>query len=114
MNQVMTVDLEEGLPSVAEAMEHLKWSVSTRKKDGRAICLFIIHGYGKHGKAYGAIIQAARKWLSAQLQKQTIKSVIFGENFNPCNSELTYLTDKYRELKPLTRNTNPGVTVVSF
>lgn len=114
MNQVMTVDLEEGLPSVAEAMEHLKWSVSTRRRDGRAKCLYIIHGYGKHGKAYGAIIQATRSWLSAQLHKHTIKNVIFGENFNPCNSELTQLTDKYRELKPLTRNINPGVTVVSL
>ena len=114
MNQVMTVDLEEGLPSVAEAMEHLKWIVSARKQDRCAKCLFIIHGYGKHGKAYGAIIQATRNWLSAQLRKQAIKTVIFGENFQPCNSELTKLTDKYRELKPLTRKINPGVTVVSL
>ena len=114
MKQVMTVDLEEGLPSVAEAMEHLKWIVFARKQDKHAKCLFIIHGYGKHGKEYGAIIQAARKWLGAQLRAQKISDVIFGETFDPCNSKLTALTDKFCELKPMTSKTNPGVTVVSL
>lgn len=109
--RVQVVDLEDGMPFVAEAMERLNWIISTRKKDHATQCLLIIHGYGSHGVG-GAIRAQARKRLDAQYKRRELKLVVYGENFNPCDKDSQVLLDKFPELKKMTDYFNHGVTIV--
>ncbi|MCD7724248.1 MAG: hypothetical protein LUI12_01625, partial [Clostridiales bacterium] len=62
----------------------------------------------------GAICKNARQWLKAQERNGKVKTVIFGEDFSIFNFKALELKNKYRELEPLTRVYNQGVTVVEL
>ena len=109
--RVQVVNLEEGMPPVADAIEQLNWTISTRKRDKQAKCLLIIHGYGSHGVG-GAIREQASKRLEAKCKRGELKLVVYGENFNPCDSDSQLLLNQFPELKSLTDYFNHGVTIV--
>lgn len=90
------INLEEGMPTVDEAMSYLKMSI-TLCEQNKIACLAVIHGYGSSGKG-GAIRAKARQWLNAQVRNGTIKAVINGEDFNVFNFKALELKGKYKEL----------------
>ena len=100
------------MPTVAEAMQYLRESLS-RLKQEKYGCVLIIHGYGSTGKG-GAICKSARQWLKAQERNGKVKSVIFGEEFTIFNFKALELKRRFVELEPLTRMCNNGVTVVEL
>lgn len=110
MSKYKEINLEEGMPTVDEAMSYLKMSI-TLCKQNKIGCLVVIHGYGSSGKG-GAIRAKARQWLNAQVRNGTIKAVINGEDFNVFNFNALELKNKYKELEQLFRVCNHGVTVV--
>ena len=106
------INLEEGMPTVDEAMSYLKMSI-TLCKQNKIACLAVIHGYGSSGKG-GAIRTKARQWLNAQVRNGTIKAVINGEDFDIFNFKALELKDKHSELKKLLKVCNHGMTVVEI
>ena len=106
------INIKEDMPIVADAMRYLQDSVTRLKRDKCDVVL-IVHGYGSTGKG-GAICQKARQWLKAQERNGKVKLVIFGEDFTLFNFAALALKNKCRELEPLLRVSNHGVTVVEL
>ncbi len=88
-----TVNLEEGLPFVAEAMQHIDNSLARAKRNGDKVIKFI-HGYGSSGKG-GKIKTAARKKLLQLQAEGQVWLVIKGENFNIFDSDTQKAMSKY-------------------
>ena len=112
MNKYKEINLEEGMPTVDEAMSYLKMSV-TLCKQNKISCLAVVHGYGSSGKG-GAIRAKARQWLNAQERNGMIKVVINGEDFDVINFKALELKNKYKELERLLKVCNHGMTVVEI
>lgn len=110
--QVKEINLEEGLPTCDEALIELKSAVQSAKQS-KYKCLIVIHGYGSSGKG-GKIREKARQWLNAQVRNGKLKAVINGEDFNIFTLKALELKNKYKELEPLMKVTNHGVTVVEL
>ena len=112
MSAYTELNIKEGMPLVSEAMDHLKNSLD-RCRRNKYKCVLVIHGYGSTGKG-GAIHDKARQWLKAQERIGKVKSVIFGEDFSIFNFKSLELKNRYRELEPLMKVCNQGVTVVEL
>lgn len=106
------INIKEGMPTVAEAMSHLQARLSALRQE-RCNVVLVIHGYGSTGKG-GAICEKARQWLNAQKRGGKVRNVIFGEDFELFNLSALALKNKCRELEPLLRICNHGVTVVEL
>lgn len=107
MKRLKEINLEDGKPTVADALIILKSSINNAKS-GNVGCLYIIHGYGSSGRG-GAIRDKARQWLNAQARNGVVKSVINGEGFNTLE-----LKNTYKELEELLKVCNHGVTIVEL
>lgn len=112
MKRFKEINLEDGKPTVADALIILKSSINNAKS-GNVGCLYIIHGYGSSGKG-GAIRDKARQWLNAQARNDAIKCVINGENFDLFNFKALELKNTYKELEKLLKVCNHGVTIVEI
>ncbi len=112
MREYAELNIKDGMPLVREAMDYLRASLLRLKKD-KCRCVLIIHGYGSTGKG-GAIGESARQLLRAQERSGVLKSVIFGEDFTIFNPKAREIKDRYRELEPLLRICNHGVTVAEL
>ena len=106
------INIKQDMPLVADAMRFLQERITQFKRDKYDVVL-VIHGYGSAGRG-GAICEKARQWLKAQERGGKIKRVIFGEDFTLFNFEALELKNKCRELEPLLRVCNNGVTVVQL
>lgn len=112
MKRLKEINLENGKPTVADALMILKSSISNAKS-GNVGCLYVIHGYGSSGKG-GSIREKARQWLNAQARNGIVKSVINGEDFNLFNFKALELKNIYKELEQLLKVCNHGVTIVEL
>ena len=112
MSAYTELNIKEGMPLVSEAIDYLKNSLD-RCRRNKYKCVLVIHGYGSTGKG-GAIHDKAREWLKAQERVGKVKSVIFGEDFSIFNFKSLELKNRYRELEPLMKVCNHGVTVVEL
>jgi len=112
MKRLEEINLEDGKPTVADALTILKASINNAKS-GNVGCLYIIHGYGSSGRG-GSIREKARQWLYAQVRNGVVKSVINGEDFNIFNFKALELKNAYKELEQLLKVCNHGVTIVEL
>ncbi len=112
MKRIKEINLEKGMPTVADALAQLKSSIANAKS-GNVGCLYVIHGYGSGGKG-GVIRDKVRQWLNAQVRNNAVKAVINGEEFNIFNLKALELKNKYKELEELFKVCNHGVTVVEI
>lgn len=112
MSAFTELNIKSDMPTVDEAMNYLKSSISGLKSTG-CKCILIVHGYGSSGKG-GAIRTKTRQWLKAQERNGKLKKVIFGEDFDIFNFDALELKSHYRELEELTRVCNHGVTVIEI
>lgn len=112
MKRLKEINLEDGKPTVADALNLLKMNVNNAKS-GNVGCLYIIHGYGSSGKG-GAIRDKTRQWLNAQARNGIVKCVINGEDFNIFNFKALELKNTYKELELLLKVCNHGITIVEL
>ena len=106
------INIKQEMPIVADAMRYLQNSIGRLKREKYDVVM-IIHGYGSTGKG-GAICEKARQWLKAQERNGNVKQVIFGEDFTLFNFNALALKNRCRDLEPLLRVCNNGVTVVEL
>lgn len=107
-----TVNLEQGMPFVQSALNHLQVAIR-EAKSGRVQVLTIIHGYGSSGKG-GAIRKECRKTLDYMCSRGQLNSYVPGEDFHKHNGVVKDLLNRYPQLR-LNKNLNrrnQGITVV--
>ncbi len=110
--QLRTVNLEQGMPQVAQALRRLDGELYTSKRMGAAVTK-LIHGYGSSGVG-GKIRVAVRKELAARKAKGEIADFIPGEEFSIFNESTRRAIIKCEALRQdqdLERYNN-GVTFV--
>jgi Smr domain. len=112
MEKLYTVNLEQGMPTVRDALHHLDLSLSGAKPHGITI-LKLIHGYGSTGSG-GKIKIEIIKALRGKKNKKQIVEFIPGEEFSPFDPRVQQLIGKYPEMlkdKDYARM-NYGITMV--
>ena len=112
MATLTEVNLEEGRPTVAEAMTLLQGRIR-RYSSSKDVCMIIIHGDGSSGKG-GAIREKARQWLMAQKRNGKIKKVVFGEDFSIFDGDSRDLKAKYPGLAEFIERGNHGITIIEL
>jgi len=107
-----TVNLEQGLPTVEQALNRLKNEISTARLEQITV-LTLIHGYGSSGKG-GIIRLECRKTLQYLLSGGEIEAVVFGEEFSHRQPSVKQLLRRFPELlrHPHLNNRNKGITLV--
>ena len=112
MGELREINLEAGMPLVADALRRLTFEVHHSKSLGYT-AMKLIHGYGSSGKG-GRIRTASRKYLLAQQEKGRIAAVVPGERFTIFDETTRRALQQYphlRQDRDLERE-NMGVTFV--
>lgn len=113
MNNIEILNLENGMPSVSDAIKTLKNELIYYKNFNKK-CVVIIHGYGSSGKG-GVICKKARQYLYAQKSKNhLIKTVVNGGDFDIFNQEALMLKNKYPDLSKYINQYNSGITIIEL
>ena len=112
MENIPTVNLEEGMPLVDEAIVRLRIGLQEMRA-GQIRTVKLIHGYGSTGRG-GKICIGVRTELAAMKRKKLIRDFIPGEDFGPTDAATRSLTDQNRTV---TRDAdfgrmNHGITIV--
>jgi len=107
-----TVNLEQGLPTVEQALHRLQQEITTARLEQVCVLTFI-HGYGSSGKG-GAIRRECRKTLEYLLSKGEIRTVIPGEDFSRRHGSVKQLLHRFPVLlrHPHLNSHNKGITLV--
>lgn len=106
------VNLERGLPIVAQALQRFQLELETARRHGYQV-LTLIHGYGSSGKG-GAIREEVRSQLSFLHDQGTINDFLRGEDFTSRTGRGRQLLRRFpllSEHRDLNR-ANPGITLV--
>ena len=110
---VITVNLEEGRPLVADALYRMDGKLYEARKQGAKV-VRLIHGYGSSGTG-GAIRTAVRKKLEIDHRNNMIKCYVCGEDY--LHSEVgQQMRSRNPQLKKIVRTDrpNPGITLVEL
>ena len=110
---IRIINLEQGLPFVAEAMDRLHGAISRMKANGEKHAV-IIHGYGKMTHGGGKIKEAARRELKEMISYGEIKKVAFGEKFSIFDSFGSSLCGTYSNLRQYATGRNIGIVVIEL
>lgn len=107
-----TINLEQGLPTVEQALARLKQEIDTARLEQCRVVTFI-HGYGSSGKG-GAIRLECRKYLQYLVSTGSIQSVTCGEDFSRRHGAVKHLLSRFPALSrhPHLNQHNKGITVV--
>jgi hypothetical protein len=106
------VNLEDGHPTVNEALLRLDRAITDARRDHVAL-VKLIHGYGSKGVG-GRIKEEVANALARHKRSSLIRDFILGEDFRISNQATWDLLKKCPELKQdrdLSRN-NRGITIV--
>lgn len=112
MSKLREVNLELGMPYVADAVKRLTFEVHHSKTMGCTV-LKVIHGYGSSGKG-GKIRVAARERLEFLQKKKEIQCFITGEKFSIFDAatlKAFQVCPELRKDRDLERSNN-GVTFI--
>lgn len=107
-----TVNLEQGMPFVEQAIVRLKQEIEDAKRQYVSV-ITLIHGYGSTGSG-GVIRIESRKMLDYLVSMNVINAYLPGELFNHREKSVKSILQRYPALaqnKNYNRN-NPGITVV--
>jgi Smr domain len=107
-----TVNLEQGFPTVEQALQRLEGEISAARLE-RVRLVTLIHGYGSSGKG-GAIRQECRKKLDYLCRRGEIKGFIPGEEFSRRQGTTKQLLSRFPQLSdhPHLNRHNKGITIV--
>ena len=109
---VMTINLEEGMPTVAQVQTRLIGELGRSRAAG-AKAVKLIHGYGSTGVG-GKLRIGVRQFLSVKKRQNKIKSFVSGEEWDIFDEESRNLLESCPDLakdRDLGRG-NPGITLV--
>jgi len=111
---IRSVNLKEGLPTVAGALAKLKRELQDAKSERRKL-LRLIHGYGSTGVG-GEIRFAVRKQLQALLTAKKINAFLPGDDYSERTNAGSALLSRHPGLKSslTTDKNNPGITFVEL
>lgn len=111
-SRVVTVNLEQGRPTVPEALFKLESALAAARLQGTPL-LRIVHGYGSSGTG-GAIRHKVREKLRALLKKGQIRSVVAGEDYTDATVAGRNLIARYPTMQKTIRSDreNEGITFV--
>ncbi|MFZ1136123.1 MAG: Smr/MutS family protein [Candidatus Korobacteraceae bacterium] len=107
-----TINLEDGMPTVAQARARLASELQVARRQGVSI-LKLIHGYGSTGVG-GDLRVALQSTLRQMADRNEIRDCIFGENWRKSDEHAWTLLKRLPELKEdrdLGRG-NRGITLV--
>lgn len=106
------VNLEDGMPTVEEALADLRISLQSMRSGGFRI-VKLIHGYGSTGRG-GKICIGVRNELAAMVRKRLIRDFVTGEDFGPYSETSRRIADQYRDITrdPDYGKCNHGITIV--
>lgn len=106
------LDLEEGMPTVADAVSRMRLGLQ-EMRHSRVKTVKLIHGYGSTGRG-GKIRPAAREELAAMKRKNLIREYISGEDFGPADAASRRLADRDPRITrdPDYGRMNHGITIV--
>ncbi len=109
-----TINLEQGLPTVEQALARLKRELDTARYEKIRI-ITCIHGYGSTGKG-GAIRLECRKVLAYLASLGEVHTVIYGEDFNRRQGSTKHLLSRFHDLTyhPHLNKNNRGITLVQL
>lgn len=109
-----TVNLEQGLPTVEQALSRLKQELDIARHE-RIRILTLIHGYGSTGKG-GTIRLECRKMLAYLASLGEIHTVIHGEDFNRRHGSTKHLLSRFHDLTrhPHLNHNNKGITLIQM
>ncbi|MDD2236207.1 MAG: Smr/MutS family protein [Kiritimatiellae bacterium] len=112
--RIVTVNLEEGLPSVEQALSRLDTALLRARGSGGHL-LRLIHGYGSSGVG-GRLREAIRIQLNYLRRSGRIRLVVPGEEYGPRSAETRRLMKRYPALarSERTDGKNPGITFVEI
>ncbi|MBU0946041.1 MAG: Smr/MutS family protein [Proteobacteria bacterium] len=107
-----TVNLEQGLPTVEQALQRLQQEICAARLE-RVRLVTLIHGYGSSGKG-GAIRKECRKKLDYLWRRGEIKGFIPGEEFSRRQGSTKQLLSRFPQLSdhPHLNRHNKGITIV--
>ena len=112
MGELREINLEAGMPLVADALRRLTFEVHHSKSLGYT-AMKLIHGYGSSGKG-GKIRIAARERLDFLMRKREIRGYIPGEAFSIFDEQTRaafLVCPELRKDRDLNRSNN-GVTFI--
>ncbi len=109
---IRTLNIEQGMPTVDEAIQHLHFGLKAMHSS-KTMIVRVIHGYGSTGKG-GIIREEIRSELHSLFRKGAIKDYIIGEEFGPFSESARNLIDRFPEV---TKDQdfgrcNHGITIV--
>ena len=109
---MMTINLEDGMPTVEQAQRRLTAELGRARGSG-AQAVKLIHGYGSTGVG-GKLRIGIRQFLGTKKRQNTIKTFVSGEEWDIFNEESRRLLEVCPDLsrdRDLGRG-NPGITLV--
>lgn len=109
---IKTVNIEEGMPFVADAIRRLTFEINAAKR-AKIAGFKIIHGYGSSGTG-GRLRKELRRYLAREKEAGRIKYAIEGERLSIFDEETRCAFNLCPELRgdhDLERHNN-GVTVI--
>lgn len=105
-----TVNLEKGLPTVAQALARLRQELDQARGQGYR-ALLLIHGYGSSGEG-GAIRAEVRRQLGHLREQGRINDFLPGEQCDRRTGRGRQLAKRFPFLGPCLRTPNPGISLV--
>jgi hypothetical protein len=111
---IRSINLKEGLPTVAGALAKLKREIQDAKSERRKL-LRLIHGYGSTGVG-GEIKLAVRKQLQTLLASKKIQAFVPGDDYSDRTNAGAGLLSRHPGLKTslIPDKNNPGITFVEL
>ncbi len=112
--EIMTLNLEAGMPEVEQALARIDIRVSEARQQGVSM-IRLIHGYGSSGVG-GRIKKALPRHLADLKRRRIIRGFVHGENYAISTRQGDRLLSKYRTLKDSlpTDRKNPGITFIEL
>jgi len=110
--KLKTVNLEDGLPTVAQAHARLTSELHVARRSGTTI-LKIIHGYGSTGVG-GDLRIAVQASLRQMVARGEINECIYGENWRKSDERAWEVVKRFSALKSDSDfgKQNRGITIV--
>ena len=110
--KLMTINLEEGLPSIAQASSRLLGELQRARQSGVAV-LKLIHGYGSSGVG-GDLRIALQAMLRQMASRGEIRTCIYGEHWRKSDAHAWELVKQFPSLKADRDfgRQNRGITIV--
>ena len=110
---VRDLDVEAGLPTVAEALRRLEAQLDRARAEGVRV-VRVIHGWGSAAGGGGKIRAAARQWLRGQLAQRRIRAMLLGDHYTHTRPEGRDFLRRHPALRATERTDrdNPGIAFV--